>query len=114
MPPQHSFYRRSVLSYLRTRIALIALALLSCAFPLAAQAWPPHIRQAREYARARLEAMLLAAYLGGRGVRDRRLKRAEKRLLDPMIRRSDNAAGGGHASGKETLRAVAKRLLRGL
>ncbi len=38
------------------------------------------------------KAMLLAAYLGKEGVRDRPLRRWERRLLSPMIRRSDNAA----------------------
>jgi Beta-lactamase enzyme family len=36
--------------------------------------------------------MLLVAYLRGSGVRDRALRRGERALLGPMIRRSDNAA----------------------
>ena len=39
-----------------------------------------------------VKAMLLVAYLRERGVRDRRLTAGERGLLDPMIRRSDNAA----------------------
>jgi hypothetical protein len=39
-----------------------------------------------------VKAMLLVAYLRGPGVRDRDLRPAERALLGPMIRRSDNAA----------------------
>jgi beta-lactamase class A len=39
-----------------------------------------------------LKAMLLVAYLRERHVRDRPLRRSERALLSPMIRRSDNAA----------------------
>lgn len=39
-----------------------------------------------------LKAMLLLAYLQRPGVRGRSLTRAQRALLDPMIRRSDNAA----------------------
>jgi Beta-lactamase enzyme family len=40
-----------------------------------------------------IKAMLLAAYLRQRSVRDRRLRDDERALLEPMIRSSDNAAG---------------------
>lgn len=40
-----------------------------------------------------IKAMLLAAYLRQRSVRDRRLRDGERALLEPMIRSSDNAAG---------------------
>jgi hypothetical protein len=39
-----------------------------------------------------VKAMLLTAYLNQRGVRGRRLRRADRRLLGPMIRVSDNDA----------------------
>jgi Beta-lactamase enzyme family len=39
-----------------------------------------------------VKAMLLAAYLNQRGVKTRRLHRADRRLLGPMIRVSDNDA----------------------
>jgi hypothetical protein len=41
-----------------------------------------------------LKPMLLAAYLRKRGVRHRPLRGWERRLVSPMIRRSDNAAAG--------------------
>jgi len=105
----------------------------------AAQAWTPHVRQAREYAQGRhgtisfavrtesaaygwrprrtypsasvLKAMLLVAYLDQRSVRDRPLKPSEKRLLDPMIRRSDNAAASAIfvRVGTRRLSALARR-----
>jgi len=85
-----------------------------------AQAWKPHIRQASAYAATRaggisfgvltqrrlrgvdvrrtapsasaVKPMLLVAYLRRPEVRRRRLTAAERALLGPMIRRSDNAA----------------------
>jgi hypothetical protein len=39
-----------------------------------------------------IKAMLMIGYLNRRDVRDRALTRADNRLLDPMIRRSDNVA----------------------
>src|SRR5258707_5391358 len=39
-----------------------------------------------------LKAMLLVAYLDDPRVRDRRLTRADRALIDPMIQRSDNFA----------------------
>lgn len=84
--------------------------------------WQPHLAAARRYASRRpgdvsfaivdlrsrlrgfrksrtapaastIKAMLLAAYLRRRSVRDRGLRDDEKALLEPMIRASDNAAG---------------------
>ena len=82
--------------------------------------WRAHVRDAAEYAAARagsvafgvrssdglrgievertvpsasvVKAMLLVAYLRQRDVRHRRLRAADRALLGPMIRRSDNAA----------------------
>jgi hypothetical protein len=82
--------------------------------------WRPHVREAAAYAAGRagtvsfgvrtrhglrgvgiertvpsasvVKAMLLVAYLRQPGVRSRDLRPAERALLGPMIRRSDNAA----------------------
>jgi hypothetical protein len=85
----------------------------------ALERWEPGVRQAKRYAKRRtgdirfaviepdgrmhhfhggrgapaasvFKAMLLATYLRQRSVKDRRLRRDDKRLLGPMIRRSDN------------------------
>ena len=83
-------------------------------------AWRPHVQDARAWASHRrgrvsfavrsdarlagwrtrrvvptasvLKPMLMAAYLSRRSVRSRPLRRADHRLLDPMIRRSDDNA----------------------
>jgi hypothetical protein len=89
--------------------------------PIVAPIWKPHVEQARRYARHRaggvafafidwwghmhrfhasrtfptasvIKVMLLVAYLRQPGVRHRRLHRADRALLRPMIRRSDNYA----------------------
>jgi hypothetical protein len=95
--------------------------LSSGSLPAAAEAasWAPGIEEARRYADARaggisfgvrterglrgvavhrtvpsasvLKAMLLVAYLREPDVRDRRLRAADRALLEPMIRWSDNA-----------------------
>jgi hypothetical protein len=73
-------------------------------------AWGRHRR--RTYPSASVvKAMLLVAYLHRRDVRHRRLKRSERRLLGPMIRRSDNhAASAIYArTGDGRLRALARR-----
>ncbi len=82
--------------------------------------WQPHVRAAIAYARTRagtvsfavrterrqwgwrvtrtvpsasvLKAMLLVAYLDDRRVRGRPLRASDRRLIDPMIERSDNTA----------------------
>ena len=82
--------------------------------------WRAHVREARQYAESRagqiafgartrrglrgidmgrgapsasvVKAMLLVAYLREPDVRGRRLRAADRALLGPMIRRSDNAA----------------------
>jgi beta-lactamase class A len=100
-------------------VVLIAAALLAhSAAP--ARAWHPHVSSAAAYANKRagqvtfavrtprrlygrgvnrvvpsasvIKAMLLVAYLRRKSVRHRALTRADRRLLSPMIRRSDNAA----------------------
>jgi hypothetical protein len=58
-----------------------------------------------------LKPMLMASYLHKRSVRHRALRRSERRLLSPMIRRSDNAAASEifRRVGKGGLRALARR-----
>ena len=120
------------------RVALAA-AVAALALPLPSQAWAPHVHDAASYAKQRrgivsfavrtaahaygfrarrtfpsasvLKAMLLVAYLNQRGLRDRPLKRADKRLLGPMIRRSDNAAASAIfvTVGPRRLSALARR-----
>ena len=103
-------------------MALLTVALCgTAAAPAAAlKPWRAHVREAREYAQARsgqisfgvrtrrglrgvgversvpsasvVKAMLLVAYLRRPDVRGRALRAADRALLGPMIRRSDNAA----------------------
>ena len=95
------------------------LAAAVAAPPAGADPWRPDVNAARDYAGQRLgdisfavrnegrlygvevrrtvpsasvlKAMLLVAYLRRRDVRDRPLRRADRDLLEPMVRRSDNA-----------------------
>jgi hypothetical protein len=88
--------------------------------PAAHAAWRPHVRAAIAYAKQRqgevrfavrterrlwgwrrtdpvnsvsvVKALLLVAYLDHPSVRGRSLRQADRRLIDPMIRRSDNMA----------------------
>ena len=98
-----------------------ALALLAALiWPAGARAWTPHIARAERWADARqgsvtfavrteerlwgrrvdtqvpsasvFKAMLLATYLRRASVRHRELTKADRVLLRPMIRRSDNVA----------------------
>jgi hypothetical protein len=99
---------------------LAAVTLLVLLWPAAAQAWTPHIAAAAHWAKTRqgsirfavrtdehlwgrgvdrqvpsasvFKAMLLATYLRQRTVRHRDLTHADRALLAPMIRRSDNVA----------------------
>jgi hypothetical protein len=99
-------------------VALCAAPAAAAAGPL--RPWRAHVREAREYAQTRagaisfgvrtrrglrgvgvertvpsasvVKAMLLVAYLRRPEVRHRRLRAADRALLRPMIRRSDNAA----------------------
>jgi Beta-lactamase enzyme family len=58
-----------------------------------------------------VKALLLVAYLDDPRVRARRLKAADRRLIDPMVRRSDNGAASKVLAyvGPERVRAVARR-----
>jgi hypothetical protein len=99
---------------------LAAVALLAFLWPAQAQAWTPHIATASKWAYARqgsvtfavrtdehlwgrgidrqvpsasvFKAMLLTTYLRRSSVRRRDLTDADRALLGPMIRRSDNVA----------------------
>jgi Beta-lactamase enzyme family len=101
------------------RLAAVAL-LAALVWPAGAQAWTPHIARAAEWAKQRqgsvtfairtedhlwgrrvdtqirsasvFKAMLLATYLRRSSVRHRDLTDADRALLRPMIRRSDNVA----------------------
>jgi hypothetical protein len=58
-----------------------------------------------------LKAMLLVAYLRRHSVRDRRLRRADRRLLTPMVRWSDNSSASliRDVVGNAGLRRLARR-----
>jgi hypothetical protein len=99
---------------------LATVTLLVLLWPAAAQAWTPHIASAARWAKTRqgsitfavrtdehlwgrgidrqvpsasvFKAMLLATYLRRASVRHRDLTDADRALLAPMIRRSDNVA----------------------
>jgi beta-lactamase family protein len=105
---------------LRSLLGPAALVALLAATPTAAAAWRPGVRAARAYVHTRagqvsfavrtdghlwgyertraahsasvVKALLLVAYLDDPRVRARPLTAADHRLIDPMIRRSDNAA----------------------
>jgi hypothetical protein len=117
------------------------LALALAAAPACAGAdWAPDVRAALAYAHARkgevrfavrtdehlwgyrrtagahsasvVKALFLVAYLDDPRVRGRRLRAADHRLIDPMIRRSDNAAAWRVLSyvGPARVRATARRV----
>jgi Beta-lactamase enzyme family len=124
----------------------VVLAAGLAAAPGAAAAWVPHVRDAVAYAHGRkgevrfavrterhlwgwrrttgvrsasvVKALLLVAYLDAPSVRGRALRAADHRLIDPMIRRSDNAAATsvlarlGTARVRETARRVGMRRFR--
>jgi hypothetical protein len=119
--------------------ALLTLLLAAPAAAEAPPHWRPHMAQARAWAAQRqgdvsfavrterrgwswrgattyrsasiVKAMLMVAYLRRPDVRGRPLRAAERALLDPMIRRSDNgAASAVHARvGLAALAALARR-----
>ena len=103
-------------------LAAVAVLALALAVPAgaSAEAWHPHVAAARAWAAQRtgtiafavrtphhlwgsrsdrrfpsasvVKAMLLVTYLRSRAVRGRPLRAADRALLSPMIRRSDNVA----------------------
>ena len=121
-------------------LAALALAAPAQAVADAPPRWRPALAEARDYARERLgnvsfavrterrvwglhrfrdvpsasvlKAMLLVAYLNHRTVRDRPLRRRDRRLLVPMVRWSDNTAASivRNFVGSRGLRRVARRV----
>jgi hypothetical protein len=118
-----------------------AVAVVVAASPAVAGAkWAPDVKAALAYAHARkgevrfavrtdshlwgyrrtagvrsasvVKALFLVAYLDHPRVRSRRLRAADHRLIDPMIRRSDNAAAWRVLAyvGPARVRAVARRV----
>jgi beta-lactamase class A len=136
---QWSGRRRTLKAVRSAWYALVAAAVLVVAPPAVAAPWHPDVHAAKQYAQHRhgvisfavrtqtrawdwhgartypsasvLKAMLLVAYLNERGVRHRPLRRSEKALLRPMIRRSDNNAASTILGrvGTGRLRALARR-----
>jgi hypothetical protein len=118
--------------------ALVVLA--AAPLPSAAAAWSPDVKAALRYVHQRkgavrfavrtdgrlwgyrrtdgvhsasvVKALLLAAYLDDPRVRWRPLRAADHRLIDPMIRRSDNAAATRVLAyvGPARVRATARRV----
>ena len=118
---------------------LLIAAALAAPATAAAEPWAPDVRGAREYARDRagevsfavragsrtrgyratrvvpaasvLKAMLLVAYLRRTQVNGRDLRRADRDLLEPMVRWSDNvtATRVRDIVGDEGLRRLARR-----
>jgi hypothetical protein len=64
----------------------------------------------RHYSASVVKVMLMVAYLRQRSVKDRGLRRSDKRLLEPMIKRSDNetATRIRDMVGNDALRRVAR------
>jgi hypothetical protein len=118
-----------------------AVAVAAAAAPASAAAeWAPDVKAALAYAHARkgevrfavrtddrlwgyrrtagvqsasvVKALFLVAYLDDPRVRGRRLRAADHRLIDPMIRRSDNAAATRVLAyvGPARVRATARRV----
>jgi hypothetical protein len=119
--------------------ALLIAAALAAPASAAAEPWSPDVRAARAYAQDRagdvsfavrtegwargqratrvvpaasvLKAMLLVAYLRRPEVKGRQLRRADRDLLAPMVRWSDNVAATRvrDVVGDEGLRRLARR-----
>jgi hypothetical protein len=120
-------------------LALTAAIAAPCAHADAPPGWKPDVAAAREFLKHRggnvsfavrterrmwghhrlrtvpsasvLKAMLMVTYLNRRSVRHRPLRRRDRRLLAPMIRRSDNAAASAirNMVGSRGLRRLARR-----
>jgi hypothetical protein len=95
----------SAVAYAHKRAGVVAFDVRT---PRHAYGW--HARR-RYHSASVVKAMLLVSYLNRRDVRSRRLHRSERRLLSPMIRRSDNAAASAIIGrvGLGGLRALARR-----
>jgi hypothetical protein len=118
--PWRTAATRCVLSLALVLGAMLSSGTASAAAAGAAAEWQPDVRAAIAYAHTRagvvsfalrtehrawgwratrtvpsasvLKAMLLVAYLDDRRVRGRALRPSDRRLIDPMIQRSDNEA----------------------
>ncbi len=120
-------------------VLALSLSLAPAAHAVPPAGWTPDVEAARHYAHERagaisfhvrtergrwsldadravpsasvIKAMLLVAYLDRRGVRGRALRAADRALLDPMIRRSDNVAATRVRDivGDAALRRLARR-----
>jgi hypothetical protein len=118
----------------------LAVAVGATAPGVAAAPWRPHVREAVAYAHHRqgqvrfavrtedrlwgyrrtdgvhaasvVKALFLVAYLDDPRVRSRPLRTADRRLVEPMIRRSDNAAASRVLAyvGAARVRATARRV----
>jgi beta-lactamase class A len=125
---------------LRALLGPAVLIALLAATPTAAAAWRPDVRAAVKYLHARaghvsfavrtehhlwgyertrgvhsasvVKALLLVAYLDDPRVRARPLTAADHRLIDPMIRRSDNVAATRVLGfvGEDRVEATARRV----
>ena len=71
-----------------------------------------HRRTEGVHSASMVKALLLVAYLDDPRVRSRRLRAADHRLIDPMIRRSDNRAASRVLAfvGPQRMRAAARRV----
>jgi hypothetical protein len=124
----------------RALLGPAVLVALATAAPSAGAAWRPAVRAAVRYIHGRagqvsfavrtehhlwgyrrtrgvhsasvVKALLLVAYLDDPRVRNRRLTAGDHRLIDPMIRRSDNAAATKVLAyvGANRVRAAAQRV----
>jgi hypothetical protein len=131
--------RRALTALSAAALLMIAALAAPPAAPAAFARWRPHVHEAAQWAAKRrglvsfavrtpygdwgwhrrrtypsasvVKAMLLVAYLHRRDVRRRPLRRKERAMLSPMIRRSDNdAANQVYARvGDGRLRALARR-----
>jgi hypothetical protein len=118
----------------------LVAAFVAAAAPVAAAAWKPDVRAALRYVHQRkgevrfavrtddrlwgyrrtegvhsvsvVKALFLVAYLDDPRVRSRPLRAADHRLIDPMVRRSDNAAATRVLAyvGAARVRATARRV----
>jgi hypothetical protein len=96
---------RAAVGYAHNRHGIVSFAIRT-----RSHAWGFHARRIYPSASV-LKAMLLVAYLRERSVSRRPLSASERRLLDPMIRRSDNAAATAVLGrvGTGRLRGLARR-----
>jgi Beta-lactamase enzyme family len=97
---------RAAIAYLHHRHGQVAFAVRT---PHRFWGYRPYLTM---HSASVIKAMLLVAYLNRRSVRSRHLHRGDYRLLDPMIRRSDNAAATAvrNIVGNAAVRRLARRV----